>query len=220
MKKTPLVFVLDRVSGELTPEVRPESAWVVRGEGEATIKYDGTAARWHDGRLWKRYDRKLKKAAQRRRDQGGDLGPLTDDLFKEPPPGFEPCEATPDPVTHHWPGWVPIAATDPADRWYLEALGGTEASILEEGATYEVVGPAYSLNPYGLVRHELWKHGKDAAAVPDRSFEGLKAWLAERQVEGLVFHHPDGRMAKIRRKDYGLFWVQDDPRDRRRFRPR
>lgn len=216
MKKIPLVFVLDRTSGALTSDVRPESAWVPAGEGIATVKHDGSATRWKDGRLWKRYDRKLDKAAQRRFDQGHALDPLDENLFKTPPAGFEPCQAQADPVTFHWPGWVPVDAADPADQWHRQALEGTSPADFEEGATYELVGPALSRNPYELARHELWKHGRDVVDVPDRSFEGLRAFLAPLQAEGLVFHHPDGRMAKIRRKDYGLFWVQEDPRRQRR----
>ena len=25
-------------------------------------------------------------------------------------------------------------------------------------------------------------------------------------IEGIVWHHPDGRMAKIKRRDFGLSW--------------
>lgn len=37
-------------------------------------------------------------------------------------------------------------------------------------------------------------------------FEGIKGFLAENVIEGLVWHHPDGRMAKIKRRDFGLKW--------------
>jgi hypothetical protein len=32
----------------------------------------------------------------------------------------------------------------------------------------------------------------------------LREWLLDRDIEGLVFHHPDGRMAKIKLRDFGL----------------
>src|SRR5688500_17761886 len=118
MKKIPLVFVLDRASGALVPDVRPESAWVLAGEGIATVKHDGTATRWQDGRLWRRYDRKLDKQAQRRHDRGEVLAPRDESPFKQAPAGFEACNAQPDPVTFHWPGWVPIDANDAADQWH------------------------------------------------------------------------------------------------------
>jgi hypothetical protein len=121
-------------------------------------------------------------------------------------------------VTFHWPGWVPVDPQDPADQWHRQALEASSPADFEDGASYELVGPALSLNPYQLARHELWKHGRDVVDVPDRSFEGLRAFLTPLVAEGLVFHHPDGRMAKIRRKDYGLFWVQDEPQRRQRRR--
>jgi len=44
----------------------------------------------------------------------------------------------------------------------------------------------------------------------DRNFDGLKKVLSDMEskysptnlVEGIVFHHPDGRRAKIKRKDF------------------
>lgn len=38
------------------------------------------------------------------------------------------------------------------------------------------------------------------------TFDGLREWLTSHPVEGLVFHHPDGRLAKIKRRDFGLRW--------------
>ncbi|QWF16004.1 DUF5565 family protein [Lysobacter capsici] len=220
MKKIPTVFVMDYEKDALTPHVRPGLEWVIRGEGTATVKFDGSACRWHDGRLWKRYDRKLDKQAQRRHDRGEDLRPLLDgasrdSLFKTPPPGFEPCEDAPDPVTFHWPGWVPVSADQPEDRWHNEALKHLDEPLIE-GCSYELVGPSVAKNPYALARHTLWRHGRETVDLPDRSFEALGHFLASREIEGLVFHHPDGRMAKLRRKDYGLFWVQEDQRKPRR----
>lgn len=34
----------------------------------------------------------------------------------------------------------------------------------------------------------------------------LLDWLTSHEEEGLVFHHPDGRLAKLRRKDFGIKW--------------
>jgi len=39
-----------------------------------------------------------------------------------------------------------------------------------------------------------------------RTFAQLRAFLTMSRIEGIVFHHPDGRMAKIKRRDYGLPW--------------
>jgi len=32
----------------------------------------------------------------------------------------------------------------------------------------------------------------------------LKAWMTGRDVEGIVWHHPDGRMAKLKLRDFGI----------------
>lgn len=216
MKKISVLFQQDHENDRLLPEVRADHAWVLAGEGVATVKFDGTSCLWRDGQLWKRYDRKLNKAAYQRRERGEVLGDLHEGLFKVPPAGFVPCEAAPDPVTFHWPGWVPVSETDPGDQWHREALAHWHADARVEGQTYELVGPALSKNPYHLPRHELWRHGAQVVDLPDRSFEAIAQFLAEHEVEGLVFHHPDGRMAKIRRKDFGLFWVQEDTRVRHR----
>ena len=33
-------------------------------------------------------------------------------------------------------------------------------------------------------------------------FEGLRQWLNDHTFEGIVWHHPDGRMAKIKKRDF------------------
>lgn len=221
MKKLSVVFYLDRDSGVLSDVVHPTAAWVTAGEGIATVKFDGTACLWRGGQLWKRYDRKLNKAAFARQQRGEPLDPTDESLFKTPPEGFEPCASAPDPVTLHWPGWVPVSETDPADQWHRQAMVQWPAEKRVEGQTYELVGPALSKNPYSLTTHALWAHGSEVAEVPDRTFDGLRRFLTEHTIEGLVFHHPDGRMAKLRRKDFGLFWVQEDTRaPRKTSRPR
>lgn len=218
MKKTPIVFLMDYNSDQITNQVRPGLEWVANGEGVATIKFDGQACLWQDNRLWKRYDRKLNKKAQWKFDQGKVLDAQDLSIFKTPPEGFVPCEANPDPVSFHWPGWVPISSTDPGDQYHREALAQL-TEPLEEGATYELVGPSLAKNVYDLPKHELWKHGKDTVELPNRSLEALGEFLSQHNVEGIVFHHPDGRMAKIRRKDFKLFWVQEDLRRAKKRRP-
>lgn len=211
MKKTPIVFLMDYEKDELTAQVRKGLEWVVAGQGVATVKFDGQAALWQDGKLWRRYDRKLTKQAQLRHNRGKTLDPGDMSNFKSPPEGFVPCEANPDPVSFHWPGWLPVSVDKPEDQWFVEALAHLDEPMVE-GQTYELVGPTLALNAYGLERHALWRHGRDVVELADRSFEALGAFLAANEVEGLVFHHPDGRMAKLRRKDFKLFWVQDDLR--------
>lgn len=202
MKKMKTVFVIDRENGNVaTPEVMPESAWVLNGEGVATIKRDGTSSMVRDGKLFKRMDRKLTKAHAFAFRRNPDMV-LEDHMFKSANEGWEACEAAPDKKTGHWPGWAPVDATDPANAWHIEAFA--DAGNLEDG-TYELVGPKVQANKYGLDRHVLMKHGAEVVEV-ERSFEALKAWIEANEVEGLVFHHPDGRMAKLRRKDFSVAW--------------
>lgn len=201
MKKTPNVFVVNRETNVVDNVSKPGSEWVLNGEGVATVKFDGTSTMWKDGILWKRYDRKLNKTAARRMAKGE---PLSIDMFKTPPEGFIPCEEKPDPVTFHWPGWTPLTEHD---KWHWEAVEG--ATGLVDGKTYELVGPTLANNVYGLEKHELWEHGSKVVELPVVTFEAIRAWLMANKEEGLVFHHPDGRVAKIRRKDFSLVKARD-----------
>jgi hypothetical protein len=177
MKKVKSLFAFDRVARRASEEVQAQ--WVMDGEGVATVKYDGTSCLVEGGRLFKRHDARKGRAA---------------------PDGWVPCEPAPDPVTGHWPGWLPVDPADPANRWHVEAFDGA----LGDG-TYELVGPKVQGNRYQLERHALWRHGRDVVDVA-RTRDAIAAWLEASPHEGLVFHHPDGRMAKVRKKDFGIKW--------------
>lgn len=182
MKKIPCLFVRkfhSHNSFTITEEVTPGCEWVLAGEGVATRKWDGTAVLVMDGNVYARYDAKRGKA---------------------PPLGAIPCTEAPDPVTGHWPHWV--LATRQQDHWIQQAHG---MCCSAGDGTYEAVGPKINGNPEGLEWHVLKRHGDIEVDVP-RTFAGLQRWLAEHPWEGIVFHHPDGRMAKIRRDDFGLPW--------------
>jgi hypothetical protein len=73
--------------------------------------------------------------------------------------------------------------------------------------TYELVGPKVQGNKDHYGHHCLVSHERAAQQVDaPRNFEDLKGWLATHNMEGLVWHHADGRMAKIKRRDFGLKW--------------
>ncbi len=199
MKKIKTVFRIDRDKKLATPDIMEDAAWVLNGEGIATIKFDGTAARVHSNRLYKRYDRRPEKPFAKRLKRDPNFV-LSKDMFKTAPHGFEPCEALPDTKTGHWPGWLPVG-DGPEDRWFREAW---QSKDFIDG-TYELVGPKVQANRYDLDHHELWRHGSLTVDI-ERSFEAIHDWLKTHYHEGLVFHHPDGRMAKIRRKDFQLDW--------------
>jgi hypothetical protein len=76
-----------------------------------------------------------------------------------------------------------------------------------EDGTYELCGPKVQGNPEGMDAHVLVPHGKFVLREAPRDFEGLAAWLRENPYEGIVWHHPDGRMAKLKRKDFPCGYV-------------
>lgn len=165
-------------------EVVPGAEWVLAGEGVATRKFDGTCCMIRSGKLYKRFDAK----------QG-----------KQPPDGFESAQE-PDPMTGHWPGWIPVG-DGPEDRWHREAsvLGRSwtvPAPQFAPDGTYELIGPKVQGNPDGFASHVLLRHGAEELSDCPRDFAGIKEYLADRTIEGVVWHHPDGRMVKIKRRDF------------------
>lgn len=180
MKKMKTLFKRDFAAKvKALSEVEPGCEWVLAGEGVATRKLDGTCAMVRESKLFKRYDAK-----------GG----------KPVPVGFEPAD-TPDPVTGHWPGWM-MVGSGPEDRYFREAWDRASGRGAVEDGTYELCGPKVQGNPEGYEAHELVRHG--AIVEPDcpRTFDALKAWFADRMIEGVVWHHPDGRMVKLKRSDF------------------
>jgi hypothetical protein len=169
-------------------EVVPGAEWVLAGEGIATIKHDGTSCMIRDGKLYKRHDAKKGKT---------------------PPPGFEPAQE-PDEKTGHWPGWVPVKLENPSDIWHIQAFyrHAEDYDFLPwSDGTYELCGPKIQGNPENFSEHILIKHGSTRPTTsPPRDFEGLKEFLKkenkEHYCEGMVWHHPDGRMVKIKYKDF------------------
>jgi hypothetical protein len=160
-------------------EIVPGAEWVANGEGVATRKWDGTCCMIRRLIFYKRYDAKHGKT---------------------PPPEFEPAQDA-DPATGHWPGWLRVPKTD---KHYWEAFERLE-SIPWTERTFELCGPKVNGNPEGLEHHVLIPHGERQflSACP-RTFSELKAWFGDRDIEGVVWHHPDGRMVKIKKKDFGL----------------
>lgn len=162
-------------------ELVPGSEWVQAGEGIATRKYDGTCCMVKNGELYARYD--VKKG-------------------RTTPDGFVPAQ-DPDPITGHWPGWVKCNREDKAYKWHFEAWDAVGATLPD--GTYELCGPKVQNNPERYEQHVLVSH-ETAERISDapRTYKELKEWLADKDIEGIVWHHPDGRMVKIKKKDFGL----------------
>jgi len=104
-------------------------------------------------------------------------------------------------------GWAPVGDST-ADQYHREAWDFGSNGLMHDGMTCELVGPSLQKNPYGLKAHHLWKHGGFRYPDAPRSFDELCHWFRDEMspMEGLVWHHPDGRMAKIKRRDFGLQW--------------
>ena len=182
LKKIPSLFKRDYDTGRVYDELEEGVGWVLLGEGIATRKRDGKATMFRDGSVYKRYDAKHGKT---------------------PPSNFEPCQ-DPDPVTGHWPGWIPIEATGKADAPMREAFQGYPPDLAN--GTYEVCGPKINSDPEGFGEHFPVPHGAEELPGAPRSFTALMDWFSHEHMEGIVWHHPDGRMVKIKARDFGLPW--------------
>ena len=184
MKKMPTIFERDWEGNRslVLDRPNPDARWVFDGEGVATEKVDGTSCLIRDGKLYKRYQFKPGRTA---------------------PPDFEASE-DPDPITEEQTGWVPVG-DGPEDKYHREAFAIKTSAW--PNATYELIGPKVQGNPYELESHWLVRH--DSRTLTDSiplTFEGIRDFLDSVNMEGIVWHHPDGRMAKIKRRDFNLAW--------------
>jgi hypothetical protein len=180
MQKIPTMFDRDW-NGDRSRVVNiphKDCAWVFAGEGIPTRKIDGTCCLVRGGKLYKRRELKAGQPA---------------------PSDFEAINV--DDETGKTVGWIPVG-DGPEDTCHREAF-----SITVADGTYELVGPKIQGNPEHYDRHRLVPHSALRLPVedwPPRDFDGLRAWMTGRDIEGVVFHHPDGRMAKIKLRDFGL----------------
>ena len=185
MKKIISLFERDYDSRHRTvfDQVVEGAEWVQNGEGTPTRKYDGTCCLIRDGKLYRRYEVKRGKS---------------------PPEGFEPATDV-DPNTGKQQGWLAVGDGQ-QDRWHNEAFatGVNHAGLPLSDGTYELCGPKIQGNPEGFESHVLVRHGVDMLVNAPTQFEELKCYLADHDIEGIVWHHPDGRMVKIKGKDFGI----------------
>lgn len=196
MKKIPTVFVRNPDDRRyVTDEVTPGCEWVLAGEGVATRKYDGTCIRVvNDAEfsVWARREVKRGKVA---------------------PEGFLPIEH--DETTEKTVGWEPWSNSSFA-RYIEEALKvWAEEHPLPDTwrgdpppGTYELIGPKINGNPEKVDRHRLIRHAtaeritlRVSSGQHVLSPQAMVRNLGERGWEGIVWHHPDGRMAKLKARD-------------------
>jgi hypothetical protein len=183
MEKIPTLFERDE-HFKVVDEVRAECLWVIAGEGIPTEKLDGTNVRLtiRSGQLVRVEKRRNPSAKQKH--QG-----IID-------------------------GWYADADEfSPEDRWIYEAARSTDVSDWPDGEhPSEALGPNIQGNALGLEKHLCLPFNMRAPVFGDvpRTYAGLQAWLEHAEslfspghlAEGIVFHHPDGRRAKIKRRDF------------------
>ena len=189
MKKIPTLFKRE-FEGHRIVNVLPETIegmeWVLNGEGIATVKIDGACCAIINGEFYKRYDAKKGK-------------PVPDGAIK--------CQEEADPITGHLPCWVKVDVNDPADKWFIKAekhVNYTNTQ-LSEFRTYEAIGKHFNGNPYNLDYDTLIPHGEEIIEV-ERTFEGIKKYLENNYIEGIVFWKDGEPKCKIKRSDFGFKW--------------
>lgn len=183
MEKIPTIFdrgddfkVLDRP--------RKGCEWVFAGEGAATEKLDGTNIRVtvRAGRVVR--VEKRRNPSKLQKQQG---------------------------VIDGW--YVEASDTGSDDKWIQEAVRGTDVTAWPDGEhPAEAIGPHVQGNELGLEKHLCVPFNLEIPVYGDlpRDYAGLRARLPTLESlyspghlsEGIVFHHPDGRRAKIKRKDF------------------
>lgn len=180
MKKLSTLFKKDPNDlGRVINEIDPKNDWVIKeGMGIPTRKFDGTACAIIDGQIYKRFD--LKKG-------------------RILPPNAIPCQE-PDEITGHHPHWVKCERNDNSNKWHFVAFDALEN---KEDGTYELCGKKVQGNPEKIEGHRLIKHGSETLFIGALSFETIREFLRQNDIEGIVFHHRnDDRMCKIRKSDF------------------
>jgi len=183
MEKIPTLF--DRGDDfKVVDSVRAGCEWVVAGDGVPTEKLDGTNIRLtvRMGTVVRVEKRRNPTRVQKQRG-----------------------------IKDGW--YVDAFEADRADRWIFEAVRGTDTREWPDGEhPCEALGPKIQGNPLHLPSHVCVPFNLEVPRLEDapRDFTGLRDYLArlesryagEALAEGIVFHHPDGRRAKIKRKDF------------------
>ena len=69
-----------------------------------------------------------------------------------------------------------------------------------------MIGVYEQKNPYKLDTDVLEKHGERILENVPRNYEGLREYLKNNYIEGIVFYRGNGEMCKIKRSDFGFIW--------------
>ncbi len=71
--------------------------------------------------------------------------------------------------------------------------------------TYEAIGLHFKGNPYNFPKDLLVRHGLDKIR-PERTFKGIRDYLKDHKIEGIVFWYMEEPRCKIKRSDFGFEW--------------
>lgn len=202
MKKIPTLF--ERVYEnhkvvDCLPNVTAGMEWALTGEGVATVKIDGSCCAIINGEFYKRYDAKKGRKV---------------------PEGAIKCQEEADPITGHLPCWIKCDRDNPSDKWFWVALDNylvdynkhnldvcelSEPDNNIHNGTYEAIGKHFRNNSYNMDYDVLIPHGRREIEV-ERTFEGIKKYLSENYIEGIVFWKDGQPQCKIKRSDFGFDW--------------
>jgi hypothetical protein len=195
MKKIPTLFKREFENHSVVrtlPEVTEGLEWVLEDpDVYPTVKVDGSCCAIINREFYKRYDAKNGK-------------PI--------PKGAIKCQDNPDPVTGHMPCWVKCDRNNPADKWFWEAYDNYKDFIGLQDGTYEAIGKHFQGNPYKLDIDRIEKHGIRVIYSINLStdvkitYDDIKEWLKDHEVEGIVFWKNVQPICKIKRSDFGFEW--------------
>jgi hypothetical protein len=183
MEKIPTLFERDD-RFRVVDRPRAECAWVFNGEGTPTEKLDGTNVRLttRSGQLVRVEKRRNPSKVQKQ--QG---------------------------IVDGW--YVDVDEYGAEDKWILIAARNTDVSSWPDGEhPCEALGPRIQGNPLELAEHLCVPFNLEVPVYEEvpRRYDELREFLVKLEsrfapghlAEGIVFHHPDGRRAKIKRKDF------------------
>lgn len=223
MKKMPCLFsreFIDKGKFILLPQINPECEWVNTSEWKMFRKWDGTACLVRDRKVYKRYDAKRGKVPPANFEPCGEPDPITGHN-----PGWVPVGDGPEDIWHRKGVFV---VPNDCGVHYVPPGGELLVPLMVPDGTYELCGPAINSNKenlipfrdgetlmeYFYISHQLLSLpcGPAGYLSLPLDFEEVKAFLARQPVEGVVLWEQDsrgnftGRMAKIRRADFGFDW--------------
>jgi hypothetical protein len=194
MIKIPTLFYRDPNNLSLvSQDLNPESHWVLseRDEAIATLKRDGVNVRVVITRTGPHTTCLLEKRRNPTRKQKLEgMRPYYVPTSRQNPED-EHLFAAFDATNYDMPDW-------PDGAWPCEALGPKIQGGVESPEDYYLY--PFSLDP------EFIRDPISDGYTPADAWHALRMFFGENLIEGIVWHHKDGRMAKIKRRDFGYRW--------------